>query len=290
MKTDSASLPTGVTLEHALSGPVQAPVICFVHGVGANLKQFTEQHEAFDADYRVLSLSLRGHGGSSTPSRASVADYAVRELARDVAALLDHLGLGCVHYVGNSLGGLIGYELLALDAKRLRSLTTFGTTARLQSPAALRVSVVLLARLLGPRGMGWLVGQTASRQREASRRVGEMMRETAKEALVLLPPNIAVYDYTSLLRWPTVPLLLLRGEYDGEINKELGATLEALAANPQARVAELPKAGHYANLDNPEVFNALLRTFLQESAECASAVSKGPSPEEGSDAPLPHVR
>jgi 3-oxoadipate enol-lactonase len=257
MNTRQLELTTGVSLEYALSGQ-GTEVLCFVHGVGASLRQFKNQLDAFSPQYQVLALSLRGHGGSSTPSQPSLSDYSVSTLARDVQALLLALEIDKIHYVGNSLGGLVGYELLELDVKRLLSLTTFGTTAELHSPAALRATLTLLARLLGPRGMGWLVSKTASRDRSVARFVGEMMRETSKDALTLLPQNIADYDYTPKLAEHDVPMLLMRSQHDREINKQLHSTLRALEKNSKAKVVELPNAGHYANLDNPEAFSQLL--------------------------------
>jgi pimeloyl-ACP methyl ester carboxylesterase len=47
MTLKSVSLPTGVTLEYALSGPGDAPVLGFVHGLGAQLRQFLPQEAHF---------------------------------------------------------------------------------------------------------------------------------------------------------------------------------------------------------------------------------------------------
>ena len=261
------SLPTGVRLEYALQGPAAAEVLCFVHGVGANARQFDTQLTAFAGAYRVLALSLRGHGGSTAPLRASAADFSPRQLARDVLALLSELGIDKVHYVGNSLGGLVGYELLKLDSDCVLSLTTFGTTAELHSSALLRGTVVVMARWLGPRGLGWLLTKTASRKPDVRRIVGEMMRSARKDALVLLPQNIAAYDYRQTLQKRLVPMLLMRCEHDREINKQLQSTLEVLESDDAARVLDLHDAGHYANLDNPEAFNRVLSGFLAALTE-----------------------
>jgi 3-oxoadipate enol-lactonase len=130
----TAHLATGVSLEYLLEGPADAPALCFVHGLGANLRQFLPQAAHFAGHYRVLLLSLRGHGGSGKPDPATAAAYALPILAQDVAALLDHLDIASLHFVGNSLGGLVGYELLPMGRPQLLSLTTFGTTAALHSP------------------------------------------------------------------------------------------------------------------------------------------------------------
>ncbi len=262
MNTRTRALPTGVELEYVLAGPEGADVLCFVHGASANLRQFSGQLARFDDRYRVLLVSLRGHGGSSRPATPELADFTCAALAADLMALWDALDLGPVHLVGNSLGGLVGYELLQLAPGRLRTLTTFGTTAQLTSPASLVWTMTTLQRLLGPRGMGWLFSRTASRDREVAARVGDMCRTADKQALLLVTANIARYDYTPLLGRQTLPILLLRGAFDADINQNLRSTLAALEQTPRFRLVELPGAGHFANLERPDAFDAALADFL----------------------------
>ena len=258
----SRSLPTNVTLEYDLTGHEGADVLCFVHGVGSNLRQFELQRSSFESSHRVLRLSLRGHGGSRGPERPLPSDYTRDTFARDVVALWDALGIGSAHVVGNSLGGLIGYELLALAPERMRSLTTFGTTAALNAPAALTWTMTTLQRLLGSRGMSWLLERTASRDRSAARLIAQMYRSADGTALRHVIRDIATYDYTALLRTQTLPLLLIRGERDAEINAQLASTLAALRETPRFTLADLPEAGHYANLEVPAAFDRLLADFL----------------------------
>ena len=258
----TSSLPTGVTLEYDLSGPEGADVLCFVHGVSANLEQFEPQRASFEGSHRVLRLSLRGHGGSSGPERPLPSDYTRATLARDVVALWDALGIDSAHVVGNSLGGLIGYELLAQAPGRVRSLTTFGTTAALASPASLVWTMTTLQRLLGSRGMSRLLERTASRDRSVARLVAQMCRSADGTALRLVMEAIAAYDYTPFLRTQTLPLLLIRGPFDTEINAHLASTLAALRETPRFTLAELPGTGHFANLERPAAFDRLLARFL----------------------------
>lgn len=264
-------LPTGVTLEYEVIGDTGAEVVCFVHGAAANMRQFEVQQQRFVPSHRVLRLSLRGHGGSSAVERPRPSDYARATLARDVVALWDELGIASAHVVGNSLGGLVGYELLSLAPGRLRSLTTFGTTAALASPPALRWTMTTLQRLLGSRGMSRLLARTASHDRAVAQLVAEMCRSADARALRLVMHDIATYDYTAFLRQQTLPLLLVRGERDDGINANLGSTLTALAATPRFTLVDLPGTGHFANLERPDAFARVLTRFLV-SVDDASAV------------------
>jgi 3-oxoadipate enol-lactonase len=264
VRTRTADLPTGIAMEYALAGPADAPALAFVHGLGSNLRQFVGQAERFADRYRVLLLSLRGHGGTGDPASPGTDGYAPATLARDVAALLDYLQVETLHFVGNSLGGLVGYELLRADPSRLRSLTTFGTTAALSSARWTYWMAVGTVRLLGVGGVARLVGASASKDRAVGAELERLYRQASKSAMLQIPRHIARYDYTDTLRSTHRPLLLIRSAWDKGINDALASTLRALDEAPDARVVPLPDAGHFANMEQPERFDAILGGFLED--------------------------
>ena len=70
------------------------------------------------AGYRVLRLDMRGHGGSAPVD----GDYTMDALAADVKGALDVLGIKKVHYIGLSIGGMIGQGFALANPDRLLSL------------------------------------------------------------------------------------------------------------------------------------------------------------------------
>lgn len=251
----------GVTLECAESGlPTGEPVL-LLHGNGPNWRQFEPQLAALADRWRVLAPSLRGHGASTVPAEPSPADFSLERLAADVAALLDHLGVERAHVIGNSVGGLIGCELLRTRAGRVASLVTFGTTAELTSRRGTVAALGLATRLLGAGGMARIAGRTVA-DRTVGRRIAELIRTADVRALRLVSRGVATYDYTLVLRASTVPWLLLRGEGDRSINQHLASTLRVAEARDDAWVEDLADAGHFANLERPEAFDAAVRRFL----------------------------
>ena len=251
-----------VEIEYSLSGPDSEYTLLFAHGLGSNLNQFEPQQQYFAQNYKVLLISLRGHGNSSAPVNPTQADYTVRKMARDVQALLTHLGIRKVHFVGNSLGGLIGYELMELDYDLLSSLTTFGTTPRLHTSRFTFWTLLTIERLLGPKGFAWLVGKTASKDKVVCTRLKQMYKIVSKDALELITMNIADYDYMNIICRHDIPMMLIRGGLDKEINKNLGPVLEIMEQKPSFELVEIPNAGHFANMDNPSDFNEILSGFL----------------------------
>jgi pimeloyl-ACP methyl ester carboxylesterase len=262
MNVEKAKLGDHVDIEYSLSGADSEDTLLFVHGLGSNLRQFEPQQQYFAKNYRVLLISLHGHGNSSAPVNPTPADYTVREMARDVQALLAHLGINKVHFVGNSMGGLVGYELLDMDDGLLLSLTTFGTTARLHTSPFTQRMLLTMHRFLGPKGIAWLVGISASRYKAVRTRLKPMYEMVSKDALELVTENIADYDYMDTICRHNIPMMLIRGGLDKEINKNLGTVLEIMGNKPYFELVEMPNAGHFANMEKPSDFNEILKRFL----------------------------
>ena len=261
MEEHTIEVDGGVSLEYATAGPAGAPTLLLVHGNGPNWRQFVPQLRTFSDDWFVVAPSLRGHGRSTLPVAPTRADLTVERLAQDVLALIDHLGVGRTHLVGNSLGGIIGLELARTHPDRLRTLTTFGTAGQLTSSRALVRTMTTGLLVLGTTGTGWLAG-AAVKDRAAGRAIREMFAVADPVAVRLITENIAVYDHTQTLRDSDVPTLLLRCALDRSINKNLASTLKALEVRDDAQVIDMAGAGHFANLEQPEAFDAALRSFL----------------------------
>src|SRR5215467_9895637 len=95
----------GRRLYYDLIGPEDGPVVCITHSLASDGGSWAEQVPALlQAGFRVLRLDMRGHGGSGPVD----GDYTMQALAADVAAVLDGLAIPRVHYIGLSIGGMIG--------------------------------------------------------------------------------------------------------------------------------------------------------------------------------------
>src|SRR6201997_962955 len=92
-------------LYYDLTGPESGPVVCITHSLASDGGSWAEQvPPLLEAGYRVLRLDMRGHGGSAPVA----GDYTMDTLAADVKGALDVLGIAKVHYIGLSIGGMIG--------------------------------------------------------------------------------------------------------------------------------------------------------------------------------------
>src|SRR6185436_18375617 len=104
----------GIAVNYTLDGPATAPVVTLSHSLATDLSMWEPQMKALTARYRVLRYDTRGHGGTDAPAGA----YSLGQLADDARALLQALGIAKTHWVGLSMGGMIG-QTLALASPEL---------------------------------------------------------------------------------------------------------------------------------------------------------------------------
>jgi pimeloyl-ACP methyl ester carboxylesterase len=99
-------LSTGVRLRYLEQGdPAGRPVI-LLHGLTDSWFSFSRVLPGISKAHRVYALDLRGHGDSDRPA----AGYAPREMAADVIAFMDALGLRRATLVGHSMGSFVVYR------------------------------------------------------------------------------------------------------------------------------------------------------------------------------------
>jgi len=106
-----------VPLAHREDGPTDAPVVVLGPSLGTTWEMWDDVAHALSASYRVVRYDTRGHGRSPVPA----GPYSMAELADDVLAVLDSLGVAEFAMVGLSLGGAIAQQLLLTSPTRLRA-------------------------------------------------------------------------------------------------------------------------------------------------------------------------
>ncbi|MEN8760043.1 MAG: alpha/beta fold hydrolase, partial [Desulfobacterales bacterium] len=121
MKVDA----NGVRINVALSGNPSGPVVLLSHSLATSLDLWSPQMAVLEPQYRVLRYDTRGHGASDAPQE----DYTLAQLADDAVAVMDALDIETVHWVGISMGGMIGQAVALNHAERLRSLVLCDTAA-----------------------------------------------------------------------------------------------------------------------------------------------------------------
>ncbi|UJB44701.1 alpha/beta fold hydrolase [Streptomyces sp. A1-5] len=242
-----------------------APLV-LIHGHPFDRSMWRPQTAHFSrAGMRVIAPDLRGYGGSSVvPGKTLLETF-----ARDVAALLDHLGIERCVLGGLSMGGQIVMECYRQFPERIRGLLLADTFAAADTAEGRAVRLRTAERLLAEGMDGYahevLPKMIAPANVTALPTVAEhvlgMMRNASPEgAAAALRGRAERRDYTGLLPRITVPTLVVVGTED-----EFTPVADARAihqATPGSHLTVIQGAGHMPNLERPEEFNAALTEFL----------------------------
>lgn len=261
MKTQIAA---GVNLEYDLVG--QGRGLVLLHAFPLDRRMWQAQQAAFHKEFRVLTPDFRGFGGSSSFTETPSLD----QLADDVAALLDSLKITKPVVLGGlSMGGYVALAVARKFPTRLHALVLADTRAEAddatgkanrdkmiafaKTHSALDVVNQMLPKLLGAETQAQRPGVAE----EVRRLAAAQSSDGIIAALKVLRDRPDASPSLANIRIPT---LVLVGDED-TLTPPTAA--EKLAAGiPGAQLLRIPGAGHLSNLEQPELFNSAVLSFL----------------------------
>lgn len=243
-----------------MDGPANAPVVMFANSLAADLTMWDPQVASLSARWRCLRYDMRGHGASDP----AAGECGIADLAGDAISLLDELGISRVHFVGLSLGGMVGQHIGAMQSDRLRSLTLCATvSAQAGDVWTARIAEVRsrgMAALVEPTLARWLTESFRTRNPEIADRVGRMIAGTSVEGYVCCAAAIRDMDLTPLLGRIAAATMVIAGEADPAMPPSAVQPLHERIAGSEFVVIE--DAAHLLNVEQPQAFNAVVGSFL----------------------------
>jgi pimeloyl-ACP methyl ester carboxylesterase len=255
------------------------PLVVFLHGIGGNRTNWARQLEALGGRYCAVAWDARGYGESDDPPPGGLK---FGDFADDLARLMDHLGAEKAHLVGLSMGGMIVQDFCGRYPGRAATLTLVDTSVGLGA-AGDEVRRDFLERRLAPLEAGGLRPADLAPtliETLVARSAPAAVREELSASLAALRPQpykqalraIVTTDFREVLPTISVPTLVVVGEED---RLTPVSAADYLATNiAGAEKAVIAGAGHLANIEKPEAFNAALGSFLDRFAERASTVAE----------------
>jgi 3-oxoadipate enol-lactonase len=241
----------------------QGPWLTLFHLLAVHLGMWDPQVEVLSRHFTVLRYDTRGHGGTSVPA----GPYTLDQLVGDVHGLLQHLGITRTHWLGLSMGGMIGQALALRHPEVLDRVVLADTTG--QVPAAGAAMWADRVRIARTEGMAALEQPTLSRwftepfrlaQPAVMAQVGAMIRGTAVEGYAGCCAAIAATDTLASLAALKMPALVMVGDQDAATAP---AAAEAIARHwPGAKLVVIPGASHLSNVEQAGVFNEAVVGFL----------------------------
>ncbi len=258
---------SGRRIHFDLLGPEQAPLVCLAHSLSSDGGIWAEQVESLlAAGWRVLRPDMRGHGGSE----ALPGDCTMAQLAGDVIAVLDSLGLEKMHFVGLSIGGMIG-QVLALDyPHRLHSLMLTGTSPKgVPGPPNMwpqRFAAIRAADSVAPIAdatMGrWFTPAFRPSHENRWQQVWNMIAGTSPEGYIAGAEAIIAFDVLGRLPAVRLPTLVVCG--DDDPGTPAAGNRQIASLIPGARYQEIASARHIPMVEHPGLFSRIMLGWLDE--------------------------
>lgn len=249
-------------------------VLLLVHGHPFDRSMWTPQLDALArTGWRVVAPDLRGYGASGMAGDKTTLDV----FARDLAALIDHLGLATVVIGGLSMGGQIAMEFCRLFPQRVRGLILAATFPQPETAEGRIGRNAMADRLLAEGMAGYametlpkMIAATTIRSQPAvaDHVLGMMRHARPPGAAAALRGRAERPDYRDVLRDFDGPALVVVGDEDAFTSRADADTMAALLK--RSRLLWLPGIGHMPNLEASEAFNTALAGFLAAVATPAS--------------------
>lgn len=257
----------GISINYALDGPAGAPVVTLSHSLATTLSMWDPQMAALTPHYRVLRYETRGHGQTDAPAGS----YTLETLADDARALLQALGITRTHFVGLSMGGMIGQTIALTAPQVLASLVLCDTSSRVPPEAKpvwdQRISTAEtqgMEPLVEPTIERWFTAPFRAQGAEVVDRVRAMIRSTPPRGYVGCCHAIAALNLTDRLAAITLPTLIIVGEDDPGTPVAASQTIHQQIKGSELVI--LKSAAHLSNMEQPEAFNRTLTAFLSRVA------------------------
>ena len=240
----------GATIHYEIAGDGFPLVL--LHGIGSTSRSWRRQLAALSPDFKVIAWDAPGYGGSSDPAgKPSIVFYADR-----LRGLLDALRIDRIYLLGHSMGGAVAQEFYRAHPDCVRALiladTRYAGSREALEPRLKMIRTMSPSELAAARAPKLL---RRSAPQELVRETISIMSEIRAAGYEFAAIALAESDTRDVVRNLHVPTLLIWGAED-----EITPLWKELPSG--ARLEVIPNAGHLCYVEQPEIFNRIVRGFL----------------------------
>jgi 3-oxoadipate enol-lactonase len=257
----------GIHMHYELEGPESAPVVTLSHSLAADLSMWDPQVAVLKSRYRVLRYDTRGHGSTDVLD----GPYTLEQMAEDVKALLQTLGIPKTHFMGLSMGGMIAQVLALKHPGVLRSLILCDTSSRIPEEALPiweeRIKTAQdqgMDPLVEPTMERWFTASFRRKPLSVLDKIRGMIRATPVKGYIGCSRAIMGLNLTERLGEIALPTSILVGEEDPGT-----PVIASQAIHEQIKGSELvilKSAAHLSNIEQRQAFNTAALAFLRRWA------------------------
>lgn len=245
----------GVHIVYEVHGKGSLALV-FVHGWSCNRSYWAGQLEPFSRTFKVVAIDLAGHGDSGLGRKR----WTIQSYGGDVAAVVKKLGLKRVILIGHSMGGDVIPEAALRLPHRVVGLIWVDTYKKLgagRSPEEVEAFAAKFRANFAETTRNFVRGMFVSKSDPA-------LVERVALAMSSAPPSVALPSLESAFSYSReMPRTLERLHLPViAINPDNSPTDVASLEHYGVQVISMPGVGHFAMMEDPARFNALLSTAI----------------------------
>ncbi len=250
----------GINTAYRLEGPEDAPVVMFSNSLMCTYYMWDSQIADVSSQYRVLRYDTRGHGGTEVAPDP----YSIEHFVDDAHGVLQGLGIERVHFVGLSLGGLIGQRLATKYPDSLISLVLCDTGTLMPTQDAWDERI----RIAESEGMGgiaepmltrWITDGFLEREPDKVENIRSMILNTSVDGFIRCCKAIKATDLTDQVGDIAISTTVVYGAQD-----PLAGPSQAVHEGIDGSCCVvIDDAGHLPNVEQTETFNRTVLDHLK---------------------------
>jgi 3-oxoadipate enol-lactonase len=253
----------GIVINYDVSGLETAPAVVLHHPLATSLGTWDALTATLNKTYRVIRFDARGHGASAAPP----GPYSFETLSADVIAVMDHVGAKKAHFLGLSMGGMIGQYLGLLHPARFHSLTLVSTSSA--TPAAgqalwderIKNSIELgMGSVVDGAMQRWVAPSVLAGKPALVQRLKTMITDTPAPGYAGWCGAIRHLNVTAKLPAIKLPTLVVVGELDPATPPAAAEVIHKQIAG--SKLAIMPGVSHMLQEEEPAAFAAIVVPFL----------------------------
>jgi pimeloyl-ACP methyl ester carboxylesterase len=270
LRTGMISVSQDIALSYAEQGAADRPTLILLHGYSDSWRSYLPLMGVLSDRFRVVAVSYRGHGDSSTPTDG----YDLATLSADVVGVIEALSIDRAIIVGHSMGSLIAQRIALQRPQLVEKLILIGAFATLKANAAVealwRDEVSHFSNSVTP------AFARAFQQSSLAVPIPSDFFEGIVEESLKVPAHVwkgalqtmLEDDQTDRLHEISVPTLVIWGDKDGFAGRSDQTLLTGAIRN--ARLEIHPGIGHAPHWEDLDAVAANIVAFVDDQSRLAA--------------------
>ena len=252
----------GIEMSCVIEG--EGPWLVLSHSLACDHTMWDDQMAALTASFKVLNYETRGHGRTD----ATPGPYSLDLLADDLIALLDALGIAKAHFVGLSMGGMIGQVCALKHQDRFERLVLCDTTSFYDpSVRPIWMQRIRQAETAGVSSIAdstlerWFTPEFRARRPDVMDKFGACIAATSLDGYAACSEALLDINVTAELKNICRPMRIIVGACD--VGTPVAMARAIHESVPGSDLVVVEQAAHFPNVEQTQTFNRALVSFLR---------------------------